>query len=66
MLLKDRLRQLFASYEPDVQRVINEVLDLEQQYISYPKPRVKDEVDEIVSRVAEKRAVPPTQTRATE
>lgn len=55
MLLKDRLRQLFTSYEPDVQRVIAAVLDLEQQHISFERPRLKDQIDDIVTKVAEKK-----------
>ena len=33
MLLKDRLRQMFEPFPPDVQRVLDEMLDLEQRRI---------------------------------
>lgn len=66
MLLKERLRQLFASYDPDVQRVVSEVLDLEQRYISNDKPRLKDQIDEIVAAVADKKPSKAQQTRVSE
>lgn len=66
MLLKDRLRQLFVSYEPDVQRVLAEVLDLEQRYISYERPKIKEQIDEIITRVAEKKSAKSNKTRSVE
>jgi polyhydroxyalkanoate synthesis regulator protein len=57
MLLKDRLRQLFAKYDQDVQRVIGEVIDLEQQHISNDRPKLKDQIDDIISNVAQKKGV---------
>ena len=66
MLLKDRLRQLFVLYEPDVQRVIAEVLDLEQQHISFDRPRLKDPIDDIITNVAEKKATRSVKTKAME
>ncbi|NOK58236.1 MAG: hypothetical protein GFH27_549279n42 [Chloroflexi bacterium AL-W] len=54
MLLRERLRQLFADYDPAVQKVISEVLTLEQEYISNDRPRLKDPIDEIISKVASK------------
>ncbi|MDZ4720210.1 MAG: hypothetical protein SH847_17290 [Roseiflexaceae bacterium] len=53
MLLKDRLRQMFVSYDPDIQRVLSEMLDLEQQNISYERPRLKEQVNDIITNVAE-------------
>lgn len=66
MLLKERLRQLFSSYDPDVQRVVNEVLDLEQRYISYDRPRLKDQIDEIVAAVADKKPAKARQAKLSE
>ena len=66
MLLKDRLRQLFVLYEPDVQRVIADVLDLEQQHISFDQPRLKDPIDDIISNVAEKKPTRSVKTKAME
>lgn len=66
MLLKDRLRQLFVAYDSDVQRVIAEVLDLEQQNISYERPRLKDQIDDIITNVAEKKPARSGKARTSE
>lgn len=66
MLLKDRLRQLVTSYDTEVERVIIEVLDLEQQNISQARPRLKEPIDEIISNVAEKKSVKVNRQRSLE
>ena len=43
----------FADCDEDVKTVIQQVLILEMQYISWARPRIQDQVDTIVSRVAE-------------
>jgi hypothetical protein len=50
----ERLRQLFTAYDPTIQTIISEVLTLEQEHISMERPRIKDQIDEIISRVASK------------
>jgi len=57
----ERLRQLFTAYDPTIQTIISEVLTLEQEHISMERPRIKDQIDEIISRVASK-AVERTET----
>ena len=47
------LEQWFANCDEDVKTVIQEVLMLELEYISWARPRVQDQIDTIVSRVAE-------------
>lgn len=47
------LEQWFANCDEDVKTVIQEVLTLELEYISWARPRVQDQIDTIVSRVAE-------------
>jgi len=42
-MLKDRLRELFKECEPEVQRVISEVLTLEQEHISMERPHIKNQ-----------------------
>jgi hypothetical protein len=49
---KERLRKLFTAYDPAIQRVISEVLIVEQEHISIDRPRVKDQIEEIIDRVA--------------
>jgi hypothetical protein len=66
MLLRERLRQLFATYDPDVQLVISEVLTLEQEHISNDRPRLKDQIDEIITKAAGKGVKKPKQTRTPE
>ena len=51
-MLKDRLRELFVTYDPAIQRIVYEVGELEQQHISMERPRVKDQIDEIITRIA--------------
>jgi hypothetical protein len=57
MLLKESLRQLVTTYDPEIERVITEVLELEQQNISQARPRLKDPIDEIITNVVEKKSV---------
>lgn len=53
-MLKERLRKLFESYEPPIRQLINEVGELEQQYLSMKLPRgIRQEIDEIITRIAE-------------
>ena len=54
-MLKDRLKKLFEHCDPAIQAIISSVLSMEQEYISMERPRVKDEVDSIISLVANKK-----------
>ena len=54
-MLKDRLHQLFTKYDADIQAVISEVLTLEQAHISMDRPHLKEPIDQIVSRLANKK-----------
>ncbi|MCZ7570914.1 MAG: hypothetical protein M5U01_20385 [Ardenticatenaceae bacterium] len=51
-MLKDRLTKLFEKYDSPIQTVISDVLSVEQEHISMERPRVKDEIDRIISLVA--------------
>jgi hypothetical protein len=52
-MLRDRLKELFNSYDPAVRQVIYEVGEIEQQFISMEKPRgIMKEIDEVVTRIA--------------
>lgn len=46
-----KLMGLFSEYDDSIQKVILGVLAIEQANISMEKPRVKDEIDNIVSAV---------------
>lgn len=48
----ERLRNLFSGYEPAIQSIIDQVLQLEQAHITMDRPRLKDQIDEIVEDVA--------------
>ncbi len=52
MLLNERLRELFMAYDQGIQMIVQELLVLEQEYISVERPRIKDQVDDIITRVA--------------
>lgn len=52
-MLKDRLKELFKGYDPAVQRIIREVGEIEQQYISRERPRgIMKDIDEMITRIA--------------
>jgi hypothetical protein len=51
-VLKEQLRALFNSYDPPIRQIIAEVGELEQRHISMERPRLKDQIDEIITRVA--------------
>ncbi len=53
-MLKERLTQLFIDCDPVVQALISEVLTFEQENISKEQPRFKEDIDQIVSRLATK------------
>lgn len=51
-MLKDQLQKLFDNYDPAIKKIILGVLTVEQEHISMERPRVKDDIDAIVSSVA--------------
>lgn len=55
-MLNDRLNHLFNFYDPAIQKLISEVLMLEQAFISMDmeRPRWKEPLDQIVTRIARK------------
>ena len=50
-MLRDRLMELFKEYDQDIRQVIADVLALEQEHISMERPRVKDQIKQIIDRV---------------
>lgn len=53
-VMKDRLKELFQTYDLAIQAIISEVLAIEQEKISMERPRVSDEIDRLISLVAKK------------
>lgn len=53
---KERLMNLFETFDPAIRNIILGVLDIEQEHISMERPRVKDQIDEIVTAAAKKEA----------
>jgi hypothetical protein len=53
-MLRDRLKKLFFSYDPEIRQIIDEVGELEQMYISKIKPHLNEQIDGIVERIAKK------------
>ena len=51
---KNHLKELFENYDPSVKKIILGVLSVEQEHISMERPRVKDEIDNIVTAIANK------------
>ncbi len=48
---QDRLKMLFQGCDPTIRQVIVEVVELEQQHILSERPRIKDPLNDIVTRV---------------
>lgn len=48
---REKLANLFEGYEPAIKAIILEVLKVEQANISMKQPRVRDEIDNIVSNI---------------
>lgn len=42
---KERLSNLFETFDPAVKNIILGVLDIEQEHISMEKPRVKEHIE---------------------
>ncbi len=53
-MIKDRVLELFKDQDEDVQRVIEKVLELEQENISIDRPRVMEGIREIIDRTVKK------------
>ena len=53
-MLKDQLAKMLANQEPVVKEVIQRVLALEQANISFERPHLKNDIDQIID-VAAKR-----------
>lgn len=51
---RERLSNLFESFDPTVRSIILGVLDIEQEHISMERPRVKEHIDEIITAAAKK------------
>jgi hypothetical protein len=53
-MVRERLRALLQSYDPTVQQIVGEVIELEQVYISMSKPRgVKQDIDAVIEKYAQ-------------
>ena len=53
-MIKDRVLELFKEQDADVKRVIEKVLELEQENISIERPRVMEGIREIIERTVKK------------
>jgi hypothetical protein len=59
-MLRDRLKNLFEHHDPEIQAVISGVLSVEQEHISMERPRVRDEIDFVITLVANKKLKEPS------
>lgn len=53
-MIKDRVLELFKDQDEDVQRVIERVLEFEQENISIKQPRFMEPIREIIDRTVKK------------
>lgn len=51
---RDRLRSLFSEFDPAIKSVIERVLRLEQEYITMDRPRINDQIDDIITEEAKR------------
>jgi uncharacterized protein YdhG (YjbR/CyaY superfamily) len=51
---KERLTNLFETFDSAVRNIILSVLDFEQERISMEMPRYKEHIDEIITAAAKK------------
>jgi len=54
-MLRERLMNLFKSYDQEIRQIILEVGEYEQENISMEKPHFKDPIDAIIERIARKK-----------
>ena len=47
-MLRDRIRDLFKDEDPDVQNVIERVIEEEWARLSYQRPRILEEIKDII------------------
>ena len=47
---RHRLAEFFKKYEPAIQRVVIRVVELEQQQIDMIRPRVKDDIRQVIEQ----------------
>lgn len=52
-MFQERLRELFENYDPAIQEIITHVLQIEQEHISIRAPRVREPIDDVITRVAQ-------------
>jgi hypothetical protein len=52
-MLRDRIRELFGKYDPEIQKLVSEVLDIEQENISYTLVTNSQALREIRQRIRE-------------
>lgn len=53
-MLKEKIAGLFKSLDPEIQSIVIGVMNIEQEHISMKRPRVKEDIDAIVTAVASK------------
>lgn len=53
-MLKEKIAGLFKSLDPEIQSIVIGVMNIEQEHISMKRPRVKEDIDSIVTAVASK------------
>lgn len=51
-LLEQQIHDLFKDFPSDIQQVLQEVIRIEQDHIHLERPRVKDDIQAVLDRVA--------------
>ena len=52
MMLTEQLAKMFETQPDDVKRVLLRVIALEQENISFDRPHIRSDIDQIVTAVA--------------
>ena len=53
-MLKDKILELFRDYEPEVQEVIARVVEEEWARLSYERPRILGEIQDVIDTVVKR------------
>ncbi len=52
MNMQERLKELIKELDPDIQAVVAEVILLEREHLDWHRPKIKEDVRDIIDKYA--------------
>ena len=52
MTVQEKIRELIAELDPDIQELVAEVIQMEREQLDSRRPRVKDQIRDHIDRIA--------------